>query len=164
MAPGRRTRDEGAGADSAKERRRFLYVLAVLLASGLTDCAGRSEPPPDPTAGTQQPADPSRDPEPPPVPAPDPEPPPDPGPEPPPDPGSKSPPDPGPGPEPECMSNADVRELVASGEVDAAIIARLSTSETCFDISSAAMLNLRQAGVSPRVIQAMTAAARREEH
>jgi len=154
MTTGHGARTDGAG--SPKERWRFLYVLVVLWAFGITACAGRSEPPPDPTDGSQQPADPSPAPEPPPGPAPDPEPPPDPGP--------KPPPDPGPGPEPECMSNADVRELVESGEADAAIIARFTASETCFDISSAAMLNLINAGVSPRVIQAMTAAARREEN
>ena len=117
-------------------RRRFLLLLAVPLAPGLAACAARSEPPPDPDDGS----------EPSPGPGPDPEPPPD------------------PRPEPECMSNDDVKDLVTSGEGDAAIIARLTSSETCFDVSSAAMLDLRNAGVSPRVIQAMTAAARREEH
>ncbi|MYE13714.1 MAG: hypothetical protein F4X99_19070 [Gammaproteobacteria bacterium] len=62
------------------------------------------------------------------------------------------------------MSNAHVRELVASGVEDAAIIARLTTSETCFDVSSAAMLSLINAGVSPQVIHAMAEVVRREEH
>ena len=62
------------------------------------------------------------------------------------------------------MSNDDVKDLVTSGEGDAAIIARLTSSETCFDVSSAAMLDLRNAGVSPRLIQAMVSAARREKH
>lgn len=154
MTTGHWARTEGAG--SAKEQRRFLYVLVVLWAFGITACAGRSEPPPDPIDGSQQPADPSPAPEPPLGPAPDPEPPPDPGP--------KPPPDPGPGPEPECMSNANVRELVASGEQNAAIIARLTTSETCFDVSPAGMIELRNAGVSPAVIAAMVKAVQREEH
>ncbi|MXW38206.1 MAG: hypothetical protein F4Z65_08090 [Acidobacteria bacterium] len=133
------------------------------MALGFGACAGRSEPPPDPADGAEQPADPGPKPE-PPVDS---------------DPGSETPRDQDIGSEqtedpidrpprripdePKCMSNADVRALVASGEADAAIIARLTTSETCFDISSAAMLDLINAGVSPRLIQAMTAAARREE-
>ena len=66
--------------------------------------------------------------------------------------------------QPECISNTDVMNLVAAGAEDAAIVAQLTTSETCFDVSSAAMLDLRNAGVRPRVIQAMVRAARREEH
>lgn len=135
------------------ERQRFLAVLGALLALGLADCAARSEPPPGPNDGSEQAADPNT------------------GSEQPPDlnagPGQATDPNPGspptPDDQPECLSNAKVKDLVVSGEQDAAIIARLTTSETCFDTSSAAMLDLRNAGVSPAVIAAMASAARRRD-
>ena len=135
------------------ERHRFLAVLGALLALGFVDCSARTERPPDPSNGPEQVADASA--------------------------GSQQPPGPNPGSEqgaspntasqpapddqPECLSNTEVIELVVSGERDAAIIARLTTSDTCFDVSPAAMIDLRNAGVSPAVIAAMTRAAGRQD-
>ena len=143
---------------------RSLLVPAALAALGLTGCAARAEPPPDPDSVAEreaepdiradEPADPNASVEPPGGPGT----------------GAEQPANPVVRPptrtaqQPECISNTDVMNLVAAGAEDAAIIARLTTSETCFDVSSAAMLDLRNAGVRPRVIQAMVRAARREEH
>lgn len=114
--------------------RRFPWILAVLLAFGVAGCAARGERPPDRNQGPEAPADPNI--------------------------GSL----PGTGDEPECLSNSDVIDLVVSGEQDAAIIARFADSTGCFDLSTAGMLELRNAGVSPAVIAAMARAARQDEH
>lgn len=132
MALGRPARGESSGTGSTKETR-FLWLLAVLLAFGIADCAARSEPP-DRDRGSEASTDPNT--------------------------GSL----PGTGDEPECMSNTDVIDLVVSGEPDATIIARFAGSTGCFDLSTAGMLELRNAGVSPAVIAAMTRAARQDEH
>ena len=133
MGPGRRARDEGYGTGSTKERR-FLWILAVLVVLGLTDCSARGEPPPDRSQRSEAPASPNA--------------------------GSPS----ASGDKPECLSNADVIDLVVAGEQDAAIIARFPGATTCFDLSTAGMLDLRNAGVNPAVIAAMTRAARQDEH
>jgi|GEM_PF-5014381 len=64
----------------------------------------------------------------------------------------------------ECLTNADVVQLVVSGERDEAIIAHFSGATTCFELSTDKILDLRNAGVSPAVIAAMTRANRREDH
>ena len=112
---------------------RSLWVLAVLLAFGVAGCAARSERPPDGDQGSEASTDPN----------------------------TRS--LPGTGDELECLSNSDVIDLVVSGEQDAAIIARFAGSASCFDLSTSGMLELRNAGVSPAVIAAMTRAARQEE-
>jgi len=116
------------------KERRFPWVLAVLLAFGVASCAARSDRPPDRNQGSDTPADPNT--------------------------GAPH----ATGDEPACMSNNDVIDLVVSGDQDAAIIARFAGSTSCFDLSTAGMLELRNAGVSPAVIAAMTRAARQEEH
>lgn len=62
----------------------------------------------------------------------------------------------------DCLSNAGIVELVGRGEADDAIIARITGSATCFDVSAAEVVTLRNAGVSPAVIAAMSRAARQE--
>ena len=62
----------------------------------------------------------------------------------------------------ECLSNAQIVQLVGRGEPDAVIIARITGSATCFDVSAAEVVTLRNAGVSPAVIAAMSRAARQE--
>ena len=163
----------GDGARSTMERQRFLAVIGALLALGFADCSARTERPPDPNSGSEQATDLRAGPEQPPDQNAGPgqaadlsagsEQPPDPNAGPvqaaEPDPGSQ----PTPGDQPACLSNTEVIRLVRSGEQDAAIIARLTTHETCFDVSPAAMLDLRNAGVSPVVIAAMTRAAGRQD-
>ena len=56
----------------------------------------------------------------------------------------------------ECSSNAEIVQLVGRGEQDDAIIARITRSATCFDVSAAEIVTLRNAGVSPAVITAMS--------
>ena len=126
-----------SGADSetgSTMERRVLCVLAVLLAFGVADCSARGERPPHRNQRSGASADP--------------------------DAGSPS----ATGDEPDCMSNTDVIDLVVAGEQDAAIIARFAGSTRCFDLSTTGMLELRNAGVSPAVIAAMTRAARQDEH
>ena len=128
-------RARGEGSGTRSTKEgRFLRVLAVLLALGVAACSARSERPPDRNQGSEAPAVSNT--------------------------GSR----PATGDAPACMSNTDVINLVVSGEQDAAIIARFAGSTSCFDLSTTGMLELRNAGVSPAVIAAMTRAARQEEH
>lgn len=128
MAIEQRPHRDGIGST---RKRRFPWVLAVLLAFGVAGCAARSERPPDGDQGSEAPENPNA--------------------------GSP----PATGNESGCMSNTNIIDLVVSGEQDAAIIARFAGSTGCFDLSTAGMLELRNAGVSPAVIAAMTRAARR---
>lgn len=63
----------------------------------------------------------------------------------------------------EVVSNQTVLDLEAAGLGDAAIIAKIETSETTFDTSTTAIIALSQAGVSSDVIAAMIAAGRSNE-
>jgi hypothetical protein len=56
------------------------------------------------------------------------------------------------------ITNADVIKMVKSGMTDSNIAAAIAASDTQFDLSSAGLQSLNQAGVSSKVIRAMLAA------
>ncbi|MGH9845424.1 MAG: hypothetical protein ACREEM_42470 [Blastocatellia bacterium] len=57
---------------------------------------------------------------------------------------------------PAAMTNNDVIRLVKAGLSDEIVITRIKQSQTRFDLSTEALLKLKEAGVSNRVIEAMT--------
>ena len=56
------------------------------------------------------------------------------------------------------LTNADVIRMVKAGMPDATIVTGIAASDTQFDLSSAGLQSLSQAGVSVKVIRAMLAA------
>jgi hypothetical protein len=56
------------------------------------------------------------------------------------------------------LTNADVIKMVKSGLAETTIVATIAASDTQFDLSSAGLQSLGQAGVSSKVIRAMLAA------
>src|SRR3989442_13159464 len=56
----------------------------------------------------------------------------------------------------EVVTNADIVKLVSARLSDAVIIAKIKASKCTFDITTDALISMKEAGVSDAVIQAMT--------
>src|SRR5712692_393664 len=56
------------------------------------------------------------------------------------------------------LTNADVIKMVKAGLAETTIVAAISANDTQFDLSSAGLQGLNQAGVTSKVIRAMLAA------
>src|SRR5262245_47211375 len=59
---------------------------------------------------------------------------------------------------PATLTNADVAEMVRSGLPDSVIVAKIRTAPARFDVGTEALVALKRAGASDRVLEAMVAA------
>jgi hypothetical protein len=63
-----------------------------------------------------------------------------------------------------AMTNADVLEMVKNHLDEATVVSAIEVNETRFDVSPAALIDLKRAGISDRVIAAMLEAARGKQN
>lgn len=62
-----------------------------------------------------------------------------------------------------ALGNADIVEMIVRGDSDEDIVEKVMTLPVRFDLSTAALVELRRSGVTPAVIAAMMEASARPE-